>query len=77
MKPVLTDRVAELGDFISALQEWGCEDPHAMADHIRDFLHSTEGLRTYLEHSLRVIEGGRNGGVSLEPANRPPGEEVE
>lgn len=61
MKPVLSDRVAELGDFIAALQEWGCEDPHAMADHIRDFLHSSEGLQAYLERPpLRVIEGGRH-----------------
>lgn len=59
MKPVLSDRVAELGDFISALQEWGCEDPQQMADHIRDFLHSQEGLHAYLDHGLRVIEGGR------------------
>lgn len=59
MKPILSDRVAELGDFISALQDWGCEDPHEMADAIRDFLHSTDGLREYLDHGLRVIEGGQ------------------
>ncbi len=42
------DRVAELGDFLDALMnEWNCRDPEMMAEEIRRFMASAEGLESY------------------------------
>ena len=41
------ERLAELGDFITALFEWGCKDPHDQAAHITRFLRSGAGLEAY------------------------------
>lgn len=46
------DRAAELGDFISALFEWGSDDPHDQADHIRKFLVGDLGLEAYRDEAL-------------------------
>lgn len=46
---ICTDRLEEIEDFISALDEWGCENAEVRVAAIRAFLFSTVGLTQYLE----------------------------
>lgn len=47
----MAERVAELPEFMTALSEWGCEDPNEQAKSITEFLNSLVGLREYLSSS--------------------------
>ncbi len=50
---VRPERLGELGDFITALFEWGTDDPHDQAEEIVQFLASPVGLESYREAALR------------------------
>jgi hypothetical protein len=54
----MAERVAELPEFMTALSEWGCEDPNEQAKSITEFLNSLVGLREYLSSSKQK-DGGK------------------
>ncbi|MBI1682329.1 hypothetical protein [Caulobacter hibisci] len=55
VQTVNPDRWEELGDFVTALFEWGCEDPNDIADEVKRFLVSDDGLWRYRDLEQQPI----------------------
>jgi hypothetical protein len=51
------DRLSEIEDFLTALDEWGCDDTDARQQEIVSFLTSPQGLTQYLERSVAPVIG--------------------
>lgn len=54
---VRTDRLAELEDFLTALDEWGVIDPDKRLEQITCFLNSPVGLTQYLDRCVSQVAG--------------------